>query len=60
MTDDELDRLAERLADKMQNKVLLSIYEDAGRNLFGLFKKALWGLIVAFAAWGASKYGAGT
>lgn len=57
MTDSEIDRLAEKLAERLQTRVTESIYRDAGRNLFAMCKNALWGLVVAFAAWGAVKYG---
>lgn len=59
MTDSELDALAEKLADKIQNKVRDGIYMDAGKNLFDMAKKALWAIIIAFAAWGAAKVGSG-
>jgi hypothetical protein len=54
-----MERLAEKLATKMQDKLVASIYADAGRNLFDVFKKALWASVIALAAWGASRYGGG-
>lgn len=55
-----MDRLAEKLAMKMQKAVTESIYRDAGKNIFAMAKNAFWGLVVAFAAWGAAKYGNGS
>ena len=52
-----MDRLAEKLAAKMQSSILDQIYRDAGSNLFGLIRKSFWAFVVAFAAWGAARYG---
>lgn len=55
MTDDEIDRLADRLATKLQTSVTDNIYRDAGRNLFTMARNAFWGLVIAIAAWGVAK-----
>lgn len=58
MTDDEMEKLASMLADKIaekiQTNVLDSIYKDAGKSIVGLLKSLFWGAIVFVAAWGAS------
>lgn len=56
MTDDELDRLAAKIAEKMQINVLDSIYKDAGKTAFGMFKNVFWGVVLFLAAWGASMH----
>lgn len=57
MTDDDLDKLAEKLAAKLQTAVTENIYKDAGRNLIGGIKKGLWALVIALAAWGFARVG---
>ncbi len=57
MTDQEMELLAEKLARKLQKEVIEGVYRDAGKNLFTMARNALWGLIVALAAWGAARYG---
>lgn len=57
MTDDDLDKLAEKLAAKLQTAVVSKVYEDAGRNLIGGIKKGLWALVIALAAWGFTRVG---
>lgn len=59
MTESEIEALAEKLASKLQTRVTDNIYRDAGRNLFSMARNAIWGVIVAIAAWGAAKYGTG-
>lgn len=59
MTDDELNRIAEKLAEKLQSEIVSSIYRDAGRSLLGSFKHVLWAAVIAVAAWGAAKGGVG-
>lgn len=59
MTDEEIERLATKLAPKLQDAVTQNIYRDAGKNLFAMARNALWGIVVALAAWGAAKYGQG-
>lgn len=60
MTDEELNRIADRLAEKIQNAVVRSVYEDAGKSLIGAFKNVLWACVIAVAAWGAARYGSGS
>lgn len=57
MTDDDLDKLAEKLAAKLQTAVTENIYRDAGKNLIGGIKKGLWALVIALAAWGFARVG---
>lgn len=57
MSDEELDRLADKVAAKLQTNLIDGIYRDAGRSLVGTFKHVLWALVIAMAAWGAAKYG---
>lgn len=59
MTDDELNKIADRLAEKIQSSVTDGIYRDAGRTLLSSFKSIFWGLVVALAAWGSARYGGG-
>ena len=59
MTDDEIDRLAEQLAKKIKNSVTDDIYRDAGKNLLSTVKNVFWAIVIAFAAWGAARYGNG-
>lgn len=57
MTDEDIDKIAVRLAEKLQTAVTDNIYKDAGRNLIGFIKKGLWAFVIAVAAWGAARYG---
>lgn len=59
MEEDEINRLADRLAEKLQVRVTDAIYRDAGRNLFAMARKTFWALVVAIAAWNVAKYGNG-
>ena len=59
MTDDEIERLASKLANKLTTNVTDSIYRDAGRNMFTMARNVFWGLVVMLAAWGAAKSGLG-
>lgn len=57
MSDDELERIADKLAEKLQTSVVDGIYRDAGKSLVGAFKNVLWAVVIAVAAWGAATYG---
>ena len=59
MTDDEIEKLASKLVTKLEASVTDNIYRDAGRNLFTMVRNAFWGLVIAVAAWGATKVGNG-
>ena len=58
MTEDEIEKLATHLAEKLQTAVTDNIYRDAGKNLIGGLKKLLWAIVIAIAAWGLTRYGA--
>lgn len=54
MTDEEIEKLAKAVSERMQKDVMNNIYHDAGKNLFGLLKSLFYGALVLLAAWGAS------
>lgn len=55
MSEDDIEKLAESLAAKLQIAVTNNIYKDAGKNFIALIKSTAWAALVAFAAWGIAK-----
>lgn len=57
MSEDELEKIADRLAEKLQDAVITNVYRDAGKSLLGMFKNVMWAAVIAIAAWGSARYG---